>query len=247
MVRASVKTITYGSRSSRTTTNRRAIAKAANMLKRRMAGTPRAPLATRGFWGQYSGRGRAELKYKDTAAANVGIPATWNLILLNGIAQGTDYTERIGRQSTMKSILFNGNTFPTTTMSANAYQGTMVRFAIIYDTQPNGVAPAGTDIFIANTTLSPINLVNRDRFRVLMDVRKQIGSFLLTATPALSAGSPANTYWSKYKKCNLDEQFSGTANTISSISTGALYLLFISDNSNVCMYDYHIRVRYTDA
>lgn len=159
---------------------RSAVAKAAQLLRARSSSSTSSygPPANRGFYGAYSLRGRAELKFVDVTANNVAVTTTWQGVLINGIAQGADFNQRIGRKSQMKSILFNGNFFPTAS-TANAYQGIYMRTVIVYDTQPNsGTFPTGTDIFASNDPNSPLNLNNRDRFQVLIDVRKQIGSYL---------------------------------------------------------------------
>lgn len=170
---------------------------------------------------------------------------SWQLALVNGIAQGTDFNQRIGRQSTMKSIIFNGNVFNLSTASLNAFNGGYTRLVIIYDSQPNAALPSGTDIFATNDPNSPMNLNNRDRFQVLMDVRKQVSAFLMSATPALTAGTPGNAYFKKYRKCNKETVFSGTLGTIANISTGAIYLAYITDAA-VAAFDYYIRIRFTD-
>lgn len=228
---------------------RSAVNRAAALLRARTTSTTGSygPPANRGFYGQYSLRGRAELKFVDVTATNQPVTTTWQGVLINGIAQGADFNQRIGRKSQMKSILFNGNFFPGTTVSANASQGCYMRVVIIYDTQPNsGALPSGTDIFAANDPNAPLNLNNRDRFQVLIDVRKQIGSYLFNATPALAAGSPQNSYWNKYKKCNKETVFSGVAATIGAISTGSIYLFYVGDFNGVSMIDYYTRVRFTD-
>lgn len=221
---------------------RSAVAKAAQLLRVRtpIPSGSYGPSPTRSFGG------RPELKFVDITAQNVVVGLTWSVLLVNGINQGADFNQRVGRKSTMKSILFNGNTFPTLTPSANSAAGTYLRFCIIYDTQPNSAAvPAGTDIFVSNDPNTAMNLNNRDRFKVLCDVRKQMGSFLFNAAPSLVAGSPNNAYWSKWRKLNHETVFSGTAALISSISTGAIYFCFIGDNPT-CSVDYFIRTRFTD-
>lgn len=227
---------------------RSAVNRAAALLRARTTSSTGSygPPANRGFYGNYSLRGRAELKFLDVTATNVAVANTWTVVLINGIAQGADFNQRIGRKSQMKSILFNGNFFPVPTTS-NALQGTYMRAVIIYDAQPNsGALPAGTDIFSTADPNSPMNLNNRDRFQVVLDVRKQIGSFSINATPALATGSPNNAYWNKYKKCNKETIFSGVTGTIGAISTGSMYLCFIGDYNGVTMIDYYTRVRFTD-
>ncbi|AJD07528.1 capsid protein [Sewage-associated circular DNA virus-18] len=205
------------------------------------------PPASRGFYGQYSLRGRAELKFVDATSTNAAVTTTWQGALINGIAQGADFNQRIGRKAQMKSVLFNGNFFPGTTAAENASQGVYLRVVIVYDSQPNsGTFPGGTDFLGANDPNTPLNLNNRDRFSILIDVRKQIGSYLFNGTPALTAGSPQNAYWNKYKKCNKETIFSGTAATLGSISTGAMYIFFVGDFNGVGMIDFYTRVRYTD-
>lgn len=215
---------------------------------RRMGGVPLAPLATRGFYGAYRGRTRPELKFVDATSQNIAVTTSWSVVLINGILQGTDYNQRIGRKVMLKSVLFNGNHFPGATVGTDAAQGCYSRFVIVYDSQPNSAAtvPVGTDIFATNDPNTALNLNNRDRFKVLIDVRKQIGSFkYTTGVKSLMTGSPPNAYWNKYKKINLEQIFSGTAATIGSIGTGALYFCFIGDNP-VCDVDYYTRVRYAD-
>lgn len=235
---------------------RAAVAKAAQLIAKRSTTSTGSygPLATRGFYGGYSLRGRSELKFVDNTLVNDPILLTWKINLLNGVAQGTDYNSRVGRKFTNKSILCNGNIFPTVNNSGSNPVGCFVRLVIVYDSQPNsGSLPAGTDIFVSNDTSSPMNLNNRDRFKVMFDKRMQVGSYLMSAGGALAAGSPNNAWWSKYKKCNLETINSGTAGTIGNISTGAIYLCYTCDYvgtvgtpPSVVSIDWYTRVRFTD-
>ncbi|QCX35042.1 capsid protein [Blackfly DNA Virus 11] len=206
------------------------------------------PPATRGFYGAYTLRGRGELKVKDMTATNNQITNTGTIYFLNGIATGTTITTRIGRKATMKSILMNINVFPLVAGSVSNPHGVFSRFMIVYDSQPNSPAsvPAVTDILQTTDPNSPLNLNNRDRFWVIAEMKAQIGSFLLSAVPALTAGSPVNKNFSKYRKLNKEIIFSGDGATIGDISTGALYLLVIADVTTTVAFDYYSRVRYTD-
>ena len=225
-----------------------AVSRANAVLKARSAMSPGSygPPATRGFYN--FGGGRNELKYIDLAAVDQNIGTGGTVVLINGCATGTDIQNRIGRKICMKSIVFNVNNFPVPVV-ANALAGIMLRHMIIYDTQPNsaGTVPAVTDILQAATTLSPLNLNNRDRFKVIYDKRSQIGSFSITTGPFLTGGSPQNVFWSKYRKLNHDVIFSGVGDTIGNISTGAMYLLFIGDFASVARTDFYTRIRFQDA
>lgn len=224
-----------------------AVSRANAVLKARSAMSPGSygPPASRGFYN--FGGGRNELKFVDSADTNKAVAVGGEIFLLNGIATGTDITNRVGRKICMKSLIFNANIFNVAT-TANALQGIMIRHMIIYDSQPNSAAtlPAVTDILAAATTLSPLNLNNRDRFKIVYDKRSQIGAFVINGAPTLVAGSPYNVFWNKYRKLNHDVIYSGVGNTIGNIGTGAMYLLVIGDFTAVAQHDYHIRIRFTD-
>lgn len=210
-----------------------------------------APPSTRGFFGALNRRGnrssRPELKYVDLAGTNVGTTATWSVVLLNGLALGTDITARIGRKCCMKSILFRINHFNSLTASANYSNGISGRCALVYDAQPNsGSTPSGLTIFVANTPQTPNNLDNRDRFKIIADWTWQINAFVLTAGSALSTGNPQNVPRVIYRRLNHDMIFSGVGATQGDISTGAMYLVYISDAAGGAQLDFHSRIRFTD-
>jgi len=90
-------------------------------------------------------------------------------ILLNGIAEGDDNTERNGRKVNIVSvdckILHNG---------AAVSQPTTVRTVLIWDNNSQGVAPLTGDIFTnlsSNWLNAPFNVDNENRFTILYDRR----------------------------------------------------------------------------
>ena len=91
-----------------------------------------------------------------------------------------------------------------------------------------------------------MNLNNRDRFKVLVDKKGQLGSYLTSAGGTIISGAPQNAWWAKYKKCNLETVFSGTTNAIGSMATGAIYICYIGDFVGISLIDYYTRVRFTD-
>lgn len=210
-----------------------------------MGGTLRAPLQQRGFWGGYSKRGRAELKYQDTEGAPGGIPNSGQTILLNFLAQGTGVNQRVGRKCVMKSFLMRYGIYPSA--STSAANGTIVRAMIVYDRSPNNAAalPAITDVLASATWDSALNLAYRERFLVLWDKTYTIGATQYT-TGALTAGNPKPVAVQKYKKINLPVIFGGTGGDIVDISTGSLFLLEIGNINATVTSDWRFRLRFTD-
>lgn len=245
-MRTQLKGKSYGGSSRKIAAARAAVGRANAVLG------SRGPMSSRGFrpssYGGYLG-GRPELKYVDVANTNVNLSVVWQVVHINPIAQGTDNNSRIGRQAMMKSLIFNGNVFNLTTNSLNAFNGAYCRLVIVYDKQPNSPAgstpPSGLDVFVLNDPNSPLNLNNRDRFEVLMDVRKQVSAFSITAAGVLATGSPYNSYFKKYRKMNKEIIFSNTGAPLINISTGAVYLYVIADAA-VAAFDYYTRIRFTD-
>lgn len=182
---------------------------------------------------------------------------------INLIGTGTDISNRIGRKVMLKSLTLNaiwrmydpsdGNETPGSASTAP----TAVRIAIIWDKSPLGLYPALSQIFYpcldyaaGNSPLprSPLNLANRDRFRVLLDIRD-----------TLSPGGDSLRQYDKYIKINKQTIFNdgSTSLNIGSIQTGALYLVALSDaHDNQVdltkvvfrpLLSYITRVRFTDC
>lgn len=178
----------------------------------------------------------------DTVLSNVSLVGA--VQLLNGVAQGTDFTDRIGRKIILKSLFFRVNFFPSATTAAPT--GTTVRLLIVYDCQTNGAAPLVSDILQSGNYDSPINLNNRDRFKVLYDKFIMMCATAYTAG-TLAAGDPCPKMLTKYKKMYMEQIFGGTANTVGSIQTGSIYAMLIASANNTVQADSYFRVRFEDA
>lgn len=189
------------------------------------------------------GGGGKELKTIDTAGVNSLVTVGGAVVLLNGVAQGSDYTDRIGRKTCMKSFFFK---FDIRLASVSTPTGEMARALIVYDSQANGAAPTVANILSTATALSPMNLNNRDRFKVLKDWLIPLEFSVFTAG-ALTQGSPMRHIRKTYKKLNLDVIFGGTGATVASIQTGSIYLLTIGTVGSVATFDYDSRIRFVDA
>jgi len=249
MARTSLKYKSFSSRRKAAASNRLA-ARAALILGKRVGGGLGAPLATRGFRPYRYGAGNGpELKFVDKTQVDVVLTTTGFVTALNLMATGTDISNRVGRKVMLKSVLLSSNFYNSIAALSAAVQGGMGKVSIVYDSQPNGAAalPAYTDIYVNNTPHAPLNLNNRDRFKVLWTKTWQVAPYTLNAAPAIIAGAPQNAIRKGYKKLNLPVIFGNTGGTIGDIQTGSLLLCVGVDVNNTTSFDYYTRVRYSDA
>lgn len=137
----------------------------------------RRNLRTAGFLG-------IETKFHDTALIGAVVPAAGNMSgaevdpatfsCLNGIAQGSDESQRDGRKVTNKSIHVRGYIHRVTAdMQAEALEAAIVSVWLVKDMQTNGAQLNSEDVFVnpsntAQTAAQPFNnLEFSSRFKVL--------------------------------------------------------------------------------
>lgn len=158
---------------------------------------------------------------------------------LNCVQQGAAFYNRIGSKIAIKSLMVDFDLQSVTPATGID----VIRWALVYDRQPNAAFPAIADIFANNggstTSYAGVNMTNRSRFVVLRDQEVTI--------------DPAGTqvqHIHAYIKGNWDVEFKASGNTIGDISTGSL--LFIAGTSNVVgsiygnMANFTSRIRYYD-
>jgi len=98
-----------------------------------------------------------------------------------------------------------------------------LRVLVVYDKQPNGAAPAATDILAADTIQSVNNLSNSRRFVTLCD----------EIIPCIGTQGPGSDHRVIYKKLNQAVEFNaGSAGTVADIQTGSVYMLTYQ-NANI--------------
>lgn len=189
---------------------------------------------------------RPELKVLDNRfAGNFNQGGGTGIYCTNLLGQGTDFTNRIGRKIITKSILLRVAIYPN--LANPTSDGDIVRVMLLYDTQSNGALPTYTTILASPTAayIQPINLNNRDRFRVLSDSHYAVEAFD-AASSALTTGAPKPRLLRLYKKVNLETIYSGTNNTIADISSGSILLFFISQKPGCYQYESVVRIRFAD-
>lgn len=184
-----------------------------------------------------------EVKFIDTSI-NSNTSSTGVVALLNGVVEGTDAINRIGRKIEMSSMEYKLKFAQTAGVLVGYPDGGLsFRMAIVYDRQPNAAALAWTDVFDQNanvlTPYSGRNINNLDRFEVLAQ------EFCV-----ISSGGPNNVIMSRYVKMSHDVRFNaGNAGTIADITSGALFCIFADDNNtgaNFATLFGRIRVRFHD-
>lgn len=188
--------------------------------------------------------GLMEKKVIDTAAAVYACDTTGSVTLLNGVAQGSDFTNRIGRKFTNVTVQLEGKIAP---QDANVGH-TKCRVMLIYDTQPNGALPAITDVLTAATSNAFMNLNNRDRFKVLSETNVTLAAIDNTATQSWAAAPTVHNV-SIFKKLNLETINDGTTAAIGDIQSGSIFLLTVGDQAAGSGFNFTAaaRVRFIDA
>lgn len=193
-------------------------------------------------------RAQLELKVIDQGDEVTGSAYTSDNPVINyvsGCAQGTDYDHRVGRRYLLKSFTFK------------CWQGVLAagvstcpviitRTLIIEDRNVGENAgvpqlPAITDVLEYATVTSPLNLNNRDRFKVHVD-------------QVLSVGGTAQSLGllNIYRKINVEAINGGSTPTtaaITGISSGAMYIIFIGSGTTAaanCNAYWNLRFRFTD-
>lgn len=195
-----------------------------------------APLAPRGFGNQF-GSYPGELKNSEINAATYNVGSDGHFILLHVPNLGSDYTQRNGRKTLVRScyirgaIATNASGVPSNDVAADSSTGRMILFI---DKQPNGVVPLVTELLTTQNVHSHLNLNNRDRFVILKDKIWTFGQ-VYNKEAAGQASTGGNQIYpvKTYKKMRMECIFnSANAGSIGDINTNALYLFFIGSKEN---------------
>lgn len=249
--RTSVTSTTYGGNRSANYSSSRQQARQAVIAGRRQAVGSIPIDISRSTLNRLAGRMyNGELKTVDTAYAGVTLNATTtNVALLNGVASGANFFNRVGNKISPQSIdsdMIIANT------STTAAAWIWYRAALIWDKQPTGALPTYADIFqnidsagaASSTGLAGRNLQTTDRFQ---SIAMQDG----VLQPLNAASSSPSVIRLKFFRtlAGRQQQFKGTTAAIGDISSGALYLVIAAstDATNTMSFWGDHRFRYHDA
>lgn len=191
-----------------------------------------------------------DIALRSNAISTVAGPPTFDI--LNAVVNGSELYQRVGRKTYMKSIHIRGFIQPSAVASE-----TGGRILLIYDSQPNAAAPLTADVLkdstaaAATTWSSGINLINRQRFKILRDYQVLLGSSTNIAGNAEVIPDPirnSNNVEFFIKLRGLETIYNATnGGTVADISSGAIFLFFVGDSAaNSWQFNYTSRLRYYD-
>jgi len=127
----------------------------------------------------YSTTKGSEVHSVDTNLTNFTVPATGVVKFIEMPAEGNGYWQRKGNQTLGKSLEIKAYIVPTLTNDFEYQLPNYMRFAVVYDSQTNGVPPVYSDIFrnisssdsAVSDVLCGMNMAPRGRFHVFRDRR----------------------------------------------------------------------------
>jgi len=154
------------------------------------------------------------------------------VIELSNLAQGLDYTNRVGDSIKMQRIDIRYRI-----SQASAATRTFCRVIVFRDLDGYGVKPAVTDVLESASELSMPKYLNKDRFSILHDEF----SCLSIAGAAAEVADFSIPHEGHIK-------YLGTTAASASNGKGSLYMLIISNESgaNVPTFAHNDRILYTD-
>ncbi len=170
-----------------------------------------------------------------TTAGSVGFDVNGALVPISRIAQGTNYTERIGNSIKMQRIEVRGRIFKNASAS-----NSVIRILLVRDLDGYGSVPAVTDIMeTVGSSAAPCtqyDWLNRKRFSILFD------EFL-----TLSSTGDSGAVFEVHLPHEGHIQYLGTTAAAASDGKGSMYMLFISDETtNTPTYTFSSRIVFTD-
>ena len=154
---------------------------------------------------------KPEKKYSDVSISVTDQPSgTSSAACLNDVGQGSDSTQRVGRQIQNVAVYARLQIG----FGASQISGTPMTYRVIFfiDTQSNGALPAASDLLQwssggTNQITSPLNLNNRKRFRIIND-----------HTDTLDVGQGISNFEETYKDLNFITTYKDTTTGYASIA-----------------------------
>lgn len=156
--------------------------------------------------------------------------------VVNGVAQGPGFFERIGQKLTMKTLHVRVSMYPREPPTDGA-DHELIRFALVYDRSPNGSEPAIQTIFAdyasdgtpVTSIKSGLNPTQTSRFTIIREHWIRLYGINGTAPAGAVASLTDNTgldFINWYVKLqDLESVYSDADPDITAMVNGAIYLI----------------------
>lgn len=174
--------------------------------------------------------------------------------LVCSVGVGANSWQRVGRKLCMKSL--QGR---VRIVVDGTWAGGSICWALVLDRQPQATLPTFQDIFQSRNNAgtavaaidSPINLDNRERFRILRHKVWYLTPSSLLANPTgIVSDQDDNGRQDFYIKMSEDVLYKGDGGTIADFASGAVYLVCYNNSktaaSGAVTCNFCVRMRYTD-
>lgn len=187
--------------------------------------------------------------------------STGSIYAVNLVQVGSSMFNRVGRRIQMKSVRLRIQISYIAGVTRTVPVDTG-KLALVYDKQTNGAYPTLQDVYLdteqtgANTatSISGLNMNNRDRFITIMEKCIPLAGGSLSATGTFSLPFPQDftgVYMDEYRKLNLTTHYRTDSNpaVIGDISNGALYFITyanIAAGSEAFQVTWNCRLKYID-
>lgn len=170
----------------------------------------------------------------------IPVSTAGHVFLINKIGLGAQDYQRVGNSCKTLRIGLRGQVMPSTeNVAVDVYN--QVRMLVLYDRQPNGALPSTLDILTYGDVNSPRNPDFAYRFTTLADKSFQVYN---------KAGQ---AYQGRRFRINIKKrlmmQYKGDTNTIADISSGSIFVFWLSDSlvADHPFVSYNTAITYTDA
>lgn len=194
-------------------------------------------------------RSKTEKKYVTIQTGSTAVGTAGTFHLLNAIIRGDANDERDGIDVYLKSLDIRMILKSDTDIDGAA----ALRYVVFLDMQSNGVAPTIAELFTvgSSNTLLHFNESYRHRFKILRDKTMTINPInsVINATTNVVTTGEAIKYHKRYIKVKQPVKYFDTDfGDIRDVTTGALYILLVSNNSgNSPEINLHARVCFYDS
>lgn len=168
------------------------------------------------------------------------LSTTGQIVLVNGIGAGNDINTRNGREIKMTNILINHRVTCDTSLIGHLWGHVW----LIYDKAANGILPTFANIFVVADELTTMRVDQKWRYSILY--HKKHNLWFNGGATTIYQSDKSSTFDDDKVLVNRKAQYLDTGTGIGDIATGAVYLVYISDNDDGEIH-YNINTQFIDV